>query len=86
MQDECHGASQALAALEFVAPLPVRGWGDTYVHYIVAWRLIVCRSVRYLLLRHDAVDFCRVKFKKEKHSNVAHLFKLLKGGLIFQHM
>ena len=56
--------SQALAALQFVALLPISGWGDTYVHYIVARRLVVCGSVRYLLLRHNAVDFCRGKFKK----------------------
>lgn len=58
VEGECCRASQALAALEFVALLPVSGWGDTNVHYVVAWRLVVCRSVRYLLLRHNAVDFC----------------------------
>lgn len=63
VEDKCCGASQALAALEFVALLPVSGWRDTYVHYIVARRLIVCRSVRYLLLWHNAVDFCRGRFK-----------------------
>ena len=44
------GGSQALAALQFVALLPVSCWGDTDVHYIVARRLVMCRSVRYLLL------------------------------------
>lgn len=63
VEDKCCGVSQALAALEFVALLPVSGWRDTYVHYIVARRLIVCRSVRYLLLWHNAVDFCRGEFK-----------------------
>lgn len=51
-------ASQALAAGELAAPLAVRGRGEAYVHYVVAGRLVVCRSVRYLLLRHNAVDFC----------------------------
>lgn len=52
------GASQALAALKFVALLPVSGRGNTDVHHVVARRLVMCRSVRYLLLWHDAVDFC----------------------------
>lgn len=60
--------SQTLAALEFVALLPISGWWDTNIHYIVAWRLVVCRSVRYLLLWHDTVDFCRGK-SKEKDCN-----------------
>lgn len=42
--------SQALAALEFVALLPVSGWWDAYIYYVVAWRFIMCRSVGYLLL------------------------------------
>lgn len=57
-QKKKKGGSQALAAGEFVAPLPIHGWGDTYVYYIVAWRIFVCRSVWYLLLRYDTVDFC----------------------------
>ena len=42
--------SQVLTALQFVAFLPVGGGGHTDVHYVVAWRLIVCRSVSYLFL------------------------------------
>lgn len=52
------GVSQTLAALQFVALLAVGGGRDADVHHVVAWRLVVCRSVCYLLLRHDAVDFC----------------------------
>lgn len=66
VEDECHGVSQALAALQFVPLLPVSGRRDTDVHYVVARRLIVCRSVRYLLLWHNAVDFCRGKLKEDK--------------------
>ena len=74
VEDECHGVSQALAALQFVALLPVSGRGDTDIHYIVARRLIVCRSVRYLLLWHNAIDFCREKLKEDKHSEALDLF------------
>lgn len=56
------GVSQALAALEFVALHPVSGWWDTYVYNIVTRGLIMCRSICYLLLRHNAIDFCRGKF------------------------
>ncbi|PWS21412.1 hypothetical protein DKP78_23705, partial [Enterococcus faecium] len=42
--------SQVLTALQFVAFLPVSGGGHTDVHYVVAWRLIVCRLVGNLLL------------------------------------
>ena len=42
--------SQVLTALQFVAFLPVGGGGHTDVHYVVAWRFIVCRSVSYLFL------------------------------------
>lgn len=66
VEDKCHGASQALAALEFVDLLSISGWRDTYVHYIVAWRLVMRRSVRYLLLWHDAVNFWRWKCKNRK--------------------
>lgn len=52
------GVSQTLAALQFVALLAVGGGRDADVHHVVAWRLVVCRSVCYLLLRHNAVDFC----------------------------
>lgn len=48
MEGESSRAS--LAALEFVAFLPIGGWWDTDVHHIVAWRLVVSGSVRYLLL------------------------------------
>lgn len=51
------GASLALAAGEFASSLAVCGWGQTYVHYIVAWRLVMSGSVRYLLLRYNTVDF-----------------------------
>lgn len=54
-----------MATGELAASLAVCGWGEAYVHYIVAWRLIVSRSVRYLLLRDNTVDFC-----KRKHENV----------------
>lgn len=50
--------SQTLAALQFVALLAISGGRDADVHHVVAWRLVVRRSVCYLLLRHDAVDFC----------------------------
>ena len=53
--------SQALTAGELAAPLSIHGRGDAYVHYIVAWRVIICRSVQYLLLRNDTVDFCERK-------------------------
>lgn len=49
--------SLALAAREFASSLAVCGWGEAYVHYIVAWRLIVSGSFRYLLLRYNTVDF-----------------------------
>lgn len=52
------GVSQTLAALQFVALLAISGGRDADVHHVVAWRLVVRRSVCYLLLRHDAVDFC----------------------------
>lgn len=52
------GVSQTLAALQFVALLAVGGGRDADVHHVVARRLVVCRSVCDLLLRHDAVDFC----------------------------
>lgn len=51
-------ASQALAALQFVAPLTVSGWWDTYIHDIVAWRFIMGWSVCYLLLWYNTIDFC----------------------------
>lgn len=51
--------SLVLAAGELAAPLAVCGWGEAYVHYIVPRRLIVSRSVRYLLLGDNAVDFCK---------------------------
>lgn len=57
--------SLVLAAGELAASLAVCGWGEAYVHYIVAWRLVVSRSVRYLLLRDNTVDFC-----KRKHDHV----------------
>lgn len=56
-QEKKTRGSQALAARELVASLSVHGWGDTYVDYIVAGRIFVSRSVRYLLLRYNAVDF-----------------------------
>lgn len=59
------GGSLALAAGELAASLAVCGWGKAYVHYVVAWRLIMSGSVRYLLLRDDTVDFC-----KRNHNNV----------------
>lgn len=52
------GVSQTLAALQFVPLLAISGGRDADVHNVVAWRLVVCRSVCYLLLRHNAVDFC----------------------------
>lgn len=61
IREEKIRASLVLAAGEFAASLAVRGRGEAYVHDIVAWRLVVSRSVRYLLLRYDAVDFCREK-------------------------
>lgn len=50
-----------MAAREFAASLAVRGRREAYVHYIVSWRLVVSRSVGYLLLRYDTVDFCERK-------------------------
>lgn len=60
-----HGVSQALTALKLVALLAVRGRWDADVYYVVTRRVVVRRSVRYLFLRHDAVNFWR---KKQKHN------------------
>lgn len=51
--------SQVLTALEFVGFLSVGGWWDADVDYVVARRLIMCRPVCNLLLRNNAVDFCK---------------------------
>lgn len=51
--------SQILTALEFVGFLSIGGWWDADVDDVVARRLIVRRPVGDLLLRHDAVDFCK---------------------------
>lgn len=60
------GLSQTLAALQFVALLAVSGGRDADVHHVVARRIVVCRSVCDLLLRHDAVDFCNDNNKDVK--------------------
>lgn len=51
--------SQVLTALEFVGFLSIGGWWDTDIDYVVARRLIVCRPICNLLLRNNAVDFCK---------------------------
>ena len=68
--------SQVLTALEFVGFLSIGGWWDTDVDYVVARRLIVCRSICNLLLRNNAVDFWNenrlVRAQKDPASNRAH--------------
>lgn len=68
--------SQTLAALQFVAPLAVGGGRDADVHHVVAWRLVVCGSVRDLLLRHDAVDFCNENNKDVEAGEKGEVFRL----------
>lgn len=63
-QEKKTGGSLVLAAGEFAASLAVCGWWEAYVHYVVAWRLIMPRSVRYLLLRNNTVDFCKKESKR----------------------
>lgn len=61
----CVVRSQALAAREFVALLAVGGGRNTDVHHVVAWRLVMCKSVCHLLLRHDTVDFCAEEYNHQ---------------------
>lgn len=60
-EEKVREVSQALAAGESVASLPICCWRNTYIHNIIARRILMSRSVWYLLLWHNTVNFCKTE-------------------------